>query len=144
MVAEVFKIPVFFDIWTWIAEFILQIAIHFTIEQNKKTTKMGLEPTRADPNGLTVRRLNHSAILSISGKINCLSVYKLQIYKFPFLSDNSIQHNQKYFYLVLSGFLIVVVIMCANHSKCFSFESGQNHLVVIFHDVISCFRGNMQ
>ena len=62
MVDEVLKIPVFSDIWTWIAEFKLQIAIHFTIEPNKKTTKMGLQPTRADPNGLTVRRPNHSAI----------------------------------------------------------------------------------
>ena len=28
---------------------------------------MGFEPTRADTNGLTVHRFNHSAILSIKG-----------------------------------------------------------------------------
>ena len=68
MVAKVLQKTAFFsEICTLIAEFKLQIAIHFTIEPNKKTTKMGLGPTRADPNGLTVRRLNHSAILSILG-----------------------------------------------------------------------------
>ena len=65
MVAEIFKIPVFSEISTRIAEFKLQIAIHFTIEPVKKTTKMEFQPTRAEPNGLTVLRLNLSAILSI-------------------------------------------------------------------------------
>ena len=65
VVAEVFKIPVFSDIWTRIAEFKLQIAIHYNIEPIKKTTKMEFEPTRAETNGLSVHRLNHSAILSI-------------------------------------------------------------------------------
>ena len=59
MVAEILKIPDFSEIWTRIAEFKLQIAIPFTIEPIKKTTKMGLEPTLADLNGLTVSRLNH-------------------------------------------------------------------------------------
>ena len=62
MVDEVLKNQFFSDICTCIAEFKLQIAIHFTIEPNKKITKMGLEPTRADPNGLTVRRPNLSVI----------------------------------------------------------------------------------
>ena len=65
VLAEVFKMPAFSEIWTGIAEFKLQITIPFTIEPNKKTTKMGLEPTLADLNGLTVSRFNHSAILSI-------------------------------------------------------------------------------
>ena len=55
----------FSEIWTLIAEFKLQISIYFTTEPNKKTTKMGLVPTLIDPNGLTVHRLNHSAIMSI-------------------------------------------------------------------------------
>ena len=66
--AEVFKIPVFSEIWTRITEFKLQISIHYNIEPIKKTTKMGLEPTRAETNGLSVNRLNHSAILSIIGE----------------------------------------------------------------------------
>ena len=60
--AEVFKIPVFSEIWTRIAEFKLQIAIHDNIEPIKKTTKMGFEPTRAETNGLSFHRLNNSAI----------------------------------------------------------------------------------
>ena len=44
VLAEVFKMPAFSQIWTGIAEFKLQIAIPFTIEPIKKTTKMGLEP----------------------------------------------------------------------------------------------------
>ena len=62
MVPEVFKIPVFSEIWTRIAEFKLQIASDYNIEPIKKTTKMGFEPTQAETNGLTVNRLNHSAI----------------------------------------------------------------------------------
>ena len=64
MKAEVFKIPNFSEIWTRIAEFKLQITIHYTIEQIKKTTKMGFEPTCEEPNGFPVHNLNHSAILS--------------------------------------------------------------------------------
>ena len=128
MVAEVFKIPNFSEISTRIAEFKLQIAIHYTIEPIEKTTKMGFEPTCEDSNGFAVHRLNHSGILSRKAVTR----------------DTSIGYNQKNFYLVLSGFLIVVVIMCANHLNGIRFEPGQNHLVVIFHDVISCFRGNMQ
>ena len=67
MVGEIFKTPVFFEIWTRIAEFKLQIVIHYNIEPIKKTTKMGFEPTSAETNGLTVHRFNHSAILSIKG-----------------------------------------------------------------------------
>ena len=65
VLAEVFKMPAFSEIWTGIAEIKLQITIPFTIEPIKKTTKMWLEPTLADLNGLTVNRLNHSSILSI-------------------------------------------------------------------------------
>ena len=65
LLTEVFKMPAFSEIWTRIVKFKLQITIPFTIEPIKKTTKMGLEPTLADLNGLTVSRLNHSAILSI-------------------------------------------------------------------------------
>ena len=50
-----------------IAEFKLQIAIHYNIEPIKKTTKMGFEPTQAKSYDLTVHRLNHLAILSIKG-----------------------------------------------------------------------------
>ena len=67
VVAEVFKISVFSEILSRIAEFKLQIAIHYNIEPIKKTTKMGFEPTQAETNGLTVHRLNHLAILSIKG-----------------------------------------------------------------------------
>ena len=67
MVAEVFQIPVFSEIGTRIAEFKLQIAIHYNIEPIKKTTKIGFEPTRVETNGLLVHRRNHSAILSIKG-----------------------------------------------------------------------------
>ena len=63
--AEVFKMQVFSEIWTRIAEFKLQIAIHYNIEPIKKTTNMGFEPTQAETNGLTVHRLNHSAVLSL-------------------------------------------------------------------------------
>ena len=72
--AEVFKIPVFSEIFAQITEFELQIAIHFTIEPIKKTTKMEFQPTQAEPNGLTVLRLNHSAILSIKD-LTKLSIY---------------------------------------------------------------------
>ena len=65
MFAEVFKIPIFSEIWTRIAEFKLQIAIHYTIEPiQKKTTKMYFEPTFEEPNGFPVHSLNHSAILA--------------------------------------------------------------------------------
>ena len=62
VVAEVFKIPVFSEIWTRIAEFKLQIVSHYNIEPIKKTRKMGFEPTRAETNGLSVHCRNHSAI----------------------------------------------------------------------------------
>ena len=66
VLAEVFKMPALFEIFTRIAKFKLQIGIPFTIELiKKKTTKMGLEPMLADLNGLTASRLNYSAILSI-------------------------------------------------------------------------------
>ena len=39
MVAEVFKILGFSEIWTWIVEFKLQIAIHFINEPIKKNDK---------------------------------------------------------------------------------------------------------
>ena len=39
MVADIFKIPVFSVIWTRIAEFKLQIAIHYNIEPIKKKDK---------------------------------------------------------------------------------------------------------
>ena len=64
MKAEVFKIPNFSEIWNRIAEFKLQIAIHYTIEPIKKTTKMGFEPPCEEPNGFPVHSYNHSAILS--------------------------------------------------------------------------------
>ena len=73
MVAEDFKIPVFSEIWTRIAEFKLQIAIHYNIEPIKKTTNIGFEPTQAETNGLTVHRLNHLAVFSLK------SVTKLSI-----------------------------------------------------------------
>ena len=65
VLAEVFKMPAFSQIWTGNAEFKLQFTIPFTIEPIKKTTNLGFEPTLADLNGFTVSRLNHSAILSI-------------------------------------------------------------------------------
>ena len=67
VLTKVFKMPAFSEIWTRIVQFKLQITIPFTIEPIKKTTKMGVEPTIADLNGLTVSRLNHLAILSIKG-----------------------------------------------------------------------------
>ena len=69
VLAEVFKMPAFSEILPRIAEFKLQIAIPFTIEPIKKTTKMGLQSMLADLNGSTVSRLNYSAILSIKGVI---------------------------------------------------------------------------
>ena len=60
--AEVFKVPVFSEIWTRIAKFKLQIAIHYNIKPIKKTTKMGFEPTQAETNGLSFYRINQSAI----------------------------------------------------------------------------------
>ena len=44
--AEIFKILVFSEIWTRIAEFKLQIAIHYNIEPIKKTTKMVSNPRK--------------------------------------------------------------------------------------------------
>ena len=64
MVAEVFKIPNFSEISTRIAEFKLQIAIHYTIEPIKKNDEEGFEPTFEEPNGFPVHSLNHLAILS--------------------------------------------------------------------------------
>ena len=72
VLAEVFKMPAFSEIWTRIDEFKLQIAIPFTIESIKKTTNLEFEPALAESNGLTVSRLNHSSILSIKA-INKLS-----------------------------------------------------------------------
>ena len=60
--AEILKIPDFSEIWTRIAEFKLQIAIHYFIEPIKKSTKIGYEPTRAETNVLSFHRFNHSAI----------------------------------------------------------------------------------
>lgn len=37
-------------------------------EEEKNTTRMGFEPTRAEHNGLAVHRLNHSATSSAAGK----------------------------------------------------------------------------
>ena len=74
VLAEVFKMPAFSEILTRIAEYKLQIAYPFTIEPIKKTTKMGIEPKKADLNGLTVSCLNNSAILSIKG-VTKLSFY---------------------------------------------------------------------
>ena len=67
VVAKDFKLPVFSKIWIRINIFKLQIAIYFTVEPIKKTTKVGFEPTRAVTNGFTVHRLNHLVILSIKG-----------------------------------------------------------------------------
>ena len=67
VLAEVFKMPAFSEIWTRIVQFKLQITIPFTIEPINKTTNLGFEPTLAEPNGLTVSRLNNSAILSKKG-----------------------------------------------------------------------------
>ena len=53
------------EIWTRIAGFKVQSANHYTIEPGYRTTKMGFEPTRAEPNGLAVHRLNHSATSSL-------------------------------------------------------------------------------
>ena len=50
------------EIWTRIAGFKVQSANHYTIEPG--STRMGFEPTRAEPNGLAVHRLNHSATSS--------------------------------------------------------------------------------
>ena len=77
MVAEVFKISVFSEILSRIAEFNLQIAIHYNIEPVKKTTKIGFKPTQAEDDGLTVHRLNHLAILSIKGVTKLSFVCKL-------------------------------------------------------------------
>ena len=38
------------------------------IKKEKIPTRMGFEPTRAEPNGLAVHRLNHSATLSHNTK----------------------------------------------------------------------------
>ena len=74
VLAEVFKMPAFSEIWTRIDEFKLQIAILFTIESIKKMTILEFEPALAEPNGLTVSRLNHSTILYVKA-INKLSFY---------------------------------------------------------------------
>ena len=67
VVAEVFKIPLFF--WDLNFDCSIQTANCYPIHQRtEKTTNMGFDPMLADPNGLTVRRLNHPAILSISGR----------------------------------------------------------------------------
>ena len=50
------------EIWTRIAGFKVQSANHYTIEPG--STRMGFDPTRAEPNGLAVHRLNHSATSS--------------------------------------------------------------------------------
>ena len=54
------------EIWTRIAGFKVQSANHYTIEPGP--TRMGFEPTRAEPNGLAVHRLNHSATSSCHGR----------------------------------------------------------------------------
>ena len=40
---------------------------------------MGFEPTRAEPNGLAVHRLNHSATLSHNKKVNSALLSHLEI-----------------------------------------------------------------
>ena len=52
------------EIWTRIAGFKVQSANHYTIEPG--STRMGFEPTRAEPIGLAVQRLNHLATSSVS------------------------------------------------------------------------------
>ena len=36
------------------------------MSQKQKTTPVGFEPTRAEPNGFLVHRLNHSATVSLN------------------------------------------------------------------------------
>ena len=67
MVAEVFKIPVFSKIWTRIAEFKLQIAIHYNIEPINKTTKMDLNPREQRPMDYHSIALTTQQFLSIKG-----------------------------------------------------------------------------
>ena len=47
-----------------------------TVEKGKPSTRMGFEPTRAEPNGLAVHRLNHSATSSASLKVAHFQILK--------------------------------------------------------------------
>ena len=57
---------------------------------------------------------------------------------------NCCSFQKNYFTWSCQDFFIVVVIMSANHSKCPRFEPGHNHLVMVFHIVISNRQINMQ
>ena len=64
MLAKVFKILGSIEIKTQIAVLKFQSAHHFTITPIRTITKMGIETTRAEPNGLPFNFFNQSAILS--------------------------------------------------------------------------------
>ena len=48
---------------TWVPSATTRSTNHYTIVA-KKSTSAGFEPTRAEPNGLAVHHLNHSAMMS--------------------------------------------------------------------------------
>ena len=106
---------------------------------------MGFVPTLADPNGLTVHRRNHWAILSIKIYNQAVFLYvHFKMTNFHFLPILQFSIIKNYFTWSCQDFFIVVVIMTANDSKCPRFEPGHNHLVIFFYIVISNRQINMQ
>ena len=59
-------------------EFELLQYLHGNSNQNR-STRMGFEPTRAEPNGLAVHRLNHSATSSCEDS-ELHELYQFKIY----------------------------------------------------------------
>ena len=77
---------------------------------------MGFEPTCEEPNGFQSIALTTRPFCLQKLYRNCISLCKFSIDKLYLLGKLQITIIKK-IYLVLSGFLIVVVIMCANHSN---------------------------
>ena len=58
----------------------------------QKTTRMGFEPTRAEPIGLAVQRLNHSATSSVAhfGRLNDITDASIRVVNTTAFTDQSI------------------------------------------------------
>ena len=88
---------------------------------------MGFEPTRGDPNGLAVHRLNHSATSSCHNYI---------LKSMPFVGDNN---AKEVYFIALVSFLKLKIVFFF-HSLFIPLNSSSLHL--LFH--LSCRRISYQ
>ena len=91
--AEVFKIPVFSEICTRIAELKLQIAIHYNIKPIKKQQRWDLNPREQRPMDYQSIALTSRQFLSIKGVTKLYFCMYTLIDKFPFLSGTSVSYT---------------------------------------------------